>query len=224
MLRMRQFKLGLLALSSPLWLLSPPLQAADKPDFSGTWVLNDELSENPRDKMQEAMGNRRGGGFGGGGRSGGGGMGGGGMRGGMGGGRGGDPGAMSERMRALEEGVKVLKIIHQDPAFNIRYADDRERALFTDGRELVSELDQGLVEATANWKGGQKVVVKGEMLNGGKRSEIFELSEDGQQLLITTSMEGSGRMPKTSFRRVYDLVMDPAVGSADEATDPESVD
>ena len=34
---------------------------SERPDFSGTWELNEELSENPREKMMEARGGRGGG-------------------------------------------------------------------------------------------------------------------------------------------------------------------
>ena len=61
-------------------LLASASLAAEQPDFSGTWKLNQELSENPRDKMMEGMSKGRGG------------MGGGGMAGGMGGGGKGDSG------------------------------------------------------------------------------------------------------------------------------------
>lgn len=35
-------------------------------------------------------------------------------------------------------------------------------------------------------------------------TEIYELSEDGNQLFVTTKLEGDGRRPTISFRRVYD--------------------
>ena len=58
-----------------LCLLSGGILASEeRPDFTGSWVINEELSENPRDKMRQSMGGGRSGGggsgMGGGGRGG----------------------------------------------------------------------------------------------------------------------------------------------------------
>ncbi len=92
------------------------------PDFSGSWQLNEELSEDPRSKMRQRR-ESTGGGLGSG-------------RGGMGRGSGmGDPEAMRDRMRRMEQGSKTLTILHVEPQMTIRTADDRERGLHTDGRK-----------------------------------------------------------------------------------------
>lgn len=137
--------------------------AAERPDFSGDWQLNEELSENPRDKMMEKMGGGRG-------RGGSGGKGGGGMGGGMrgGGGSGGSGGGSREDMQA-------------------RFEDRSERI-------------------KAKWKGSSRVVFKSESANGAEITEIYELNQTGDLLFVTTKMEGEGRRPDISFRRVYDRV------------------
>jgi len=173
--------------------------AAERPDFSGSWKLNEELSENPRDKMMEQMKNRgpAGGLPPGGGDS---------RRGGEGMGSGGRDG-MQERFKAMNERIQSIEIAHQDPQLDLRFADGRERTIYTDGRAIEDDFEGGIFEAKGKWKGGSRVVVKAESTYGGKITETYELSEDGQQLYVTTKMEGDGRRPSITFRRVYDKAL-----------------
>ena len=202
---------------------------AERNDFTGTWQLNEELSENPRDKMREAMSSRggRGGGRGGfGGPGGGGGFGGGrGGFGGPGGGRGGPSDAggnrreeMQQRMRALEESYQLLEINHREPEMLVRYGEERRETIYTDGRAFDRTVGRGeVVEAKAKWKGKERIVVKAE----GERGEVTETWEwvaDAGQLWLTVKVSGSGRMPGFEYRRVYDPV------EADEADDEAMVD
>lgn len=209
-----------------LSLIAPAApNAGPRPDFSGTWKLNEELSDNPRDKIIEAMPERPPGGgrsgFGGsGGRRGrgggrgdgrGGGRGGGDGRGGFGGGRVGGPEGdgyrgerMRDRMRFLIEGGSLLTIEHQDPRLTIRDAMNKERTLFTDGRVARFEFASDLWEAKTKWKKGRKVVLKAKSARGRKLSETIEFSEDDSRLMITIKMSGGGRMPSFEFVRVYD--------------------
>ncbi len=212
-----------------LVIFTSPAQASEsnrseRPCFSGTWQLNEEMSENPRDKMKESMGSRRGGMGGGmgGGRMGGGmgggrgggmgrGMGGGkgGGRGGMGGDRGGDREEMRARMQAIEEGIRRLEIDHEDAVLTIRYDSGAEQAIYTDGRSFEMENPMGeVVEATAKWKKNERVVVKMDTEHGGRITEIYELVPVAHQerLFVTVELPGNGPMPSIEFRRVYDPV------------------
>lgn len=181
-------------------LLAVASLAAEQPDFSGTWKLNPELSENPREKMAESMSKGRGGEGGG---RGGGGMGGG-MRGG-GGGRGGGREGMEERLGEREARIQQIVIDHEDPTFRIRFADDSENVFYTDGR-MTEDLEAGLLEATASWKKGQRIEIERLSPQGGTITEKYELSDDGSQLFVKTKMESTGRMPRLTFERVYDRV------------------
>ena len=167
--------------------------AADRPDFSGTWQLNEELSENPRDQMSKNTGGR------GGGR---GGMRGEGNRGS--GGQGRDPGGMQERLQSMKERIETLEIQHQDPELAIGFGDGTRRILFTDGREMEDNLEAGVFEAKAKWKQASSVVLKAENAVGQKITEIYELDASGQRLEVTTRIEGGDRRPDLSFKRVYD--------------------
>ena len=68
----------------------------------------------------------------------------------------------------------------------------------------TESTDRGeLLEATAKWKGGERIVVKTER-DEGKVTETWEWVPGPGQLWLTTKMEGSGRRPTIEFRRVYD--------------------
>jgi len=163
-------------------LLASASLAAEQPDFSGTWKLNQELSENPREKVMEGMskgGGGRGGGGMAGGRQGGGGMSGGGkgggMRGGGGGrsdegGRGSDREGMQERLSEREERIQQFTIVHEDPSLRFRYADDSENLFYTDGR-ITEDLEAGLLDATASWKKGKRIEIERDSPQGGAVTE-----------------------------------------------------
>lgn len=185
-------------------LLASASLAAEQPDFSGSWKLNPELSENPREKMTEGV--SKGGGGRGGGRTGGGmgeGMGGG-MRGG-GGSRGGDREGMQERFREREQRIQQFTIVHEEPSLQFRYGDGSETVFYTDGR-ITEDLETGLLDATASWKKSKRIEIQRDTPQAGAITEKYELSDDGSQLLVKIKMEGNGRSPKISFQRVYDRV------------------
>ena len=179
---------------------APLLDAAERPDFSGTWRLNEDLSENPREKMREAMeSRRRASGIFDSGR--------GGRRGGRGdGGRGGAMGEGRQGRRAgllFGEGADELTIRHDDPMLSITDASGRKRDFKTDGRTIEIEGERGNVEIRATWKKGERVEITTERERVSKVKETYELAPEGRQLIVTLRMEG-GRMPTFSCRRVYD--------------------
>jgi hypothetical protein len=196
-------------------MLSLPLAAGkEPPDLGGTWTLNERLSEDPREKMREARGGPSGGGMGGGrGR-------GGGMGGGMGGGRempeGMDPEAMKRRMQEAARASRTLMIAHEEPRLTIRFADGRERTLYTDGRKQTRESDFGDLETRAKWKKDGRLKVEATNEQGRKINEIYRCSSGEGRLYVTITMKGDGRMPDVTFDRVYDRAPD---GAPDEALD-----
>lgn len=187
-------------------LLASASLAAEQPDFSGTWKLNPELSENPRDKMTEGVSKGGRGGQGGGTRGGGmeGGKGGGGMRGG-GSGRSGEREGTQERFREREPRIQQFTVVHEEPSLRFRYGDGSETVFYTDGR-ITEDLETGLLDATASWKKSKRIEIQRDTPQAGAITEKYELSDDGSQLLVKTKMEGNGRSPKISFQRVYDRV------------------
>jgi hypothetical protein len=176
----------------------------------GQWTLNADLSEDPREKMQEAMQKlRQGGGMGGGGGMRGGGMGGGGMRGGgtRGGGmgRGGGEGQRPPRP-SMPTLSKELTITHIAPAVAIVDPDGLVRTLQPDGEKYQVEHGDG--EIKTRWKGDRLVVeTKAER---GKRKETWSVSPETGRLTVHLEVEpGGGRMPKIEVDRVYDPVEAP---------------
>ena len=186
--------LGILAL-----LMSIPGEVGaghDVSDFSGTWQLNEDLSEDPRSEMRDRTQSRRGGGMG----RGGGGMGRGG--GGMGRGSGmGDPEAMRDRMRRMEQGSKTLRILHVEPQMTVHTADDREQLIYTDGRKQERTGGVGPVETRGKWKKG-KLVVQDRMETGMTITRTFFYVPQDPHLYVDMEIEGRGSSLR--FQRVYD--------------------
>ena len=117
-------------------------------------------------------------------------------------------------MMALEEGARTLEIIPGNDVTELilRYADGRERLVYTDGREYDDEIDAGRrVRATAKWK-KQKLVIKGKTDAGATTlTQTFKLDDEGR-LHVDTAIDGGGRIPSFDFERVYDP---PAAAFAD---------
>jgi len=180
---------------------APPVRAEvrvdanARPDFSGTWKLNTDLSEDPREKMQEARGTSggRGGGTGGGGRRGGGGS-----------GDGGPDSSSSSRLGEIAA-QRVLTIVHKDPQLVVTDMHGRARTLFTDARKLEEERSEGTAKVQTKWKDRSVVVVT--KVGSRETTETFERAADGAHLFLTTKIDG-GR-GSFSFRRVYDAPLAP---------------
>ena len=211
----------LLPVSVPL-----PARAAVPPDFNGTWQLDEELSDNPMEKMRESRGGNRGGGERGGGPGGGGfggpsggaggagsgGGGGGGFGGSGGGGRGfGGPGgnrsgrrgggssdAARAALRDALRGGKELAFAVDDTTLTLT-RDGAQKRSFTLGEKTKEETDAGTVETKAFWK-GTRLVVRTET---GEQSvvETYSLSEDRELLTVKFDID-SARGP-VRFKRVY---------------------
>jgi len=192
----------------------PNVENSHRQALVGRWTLNADLSEDPREKMQEAMQKRMQGGGGGGmagggmGRSGGGGrgggMGGGGGRGGGmgrggGGGRGGEEGRRPPMMTFFS--ARELTITHIAPAVAIVEPDGLVRTLQPDGEKYQAEHSEG--EVKTRWKGDRLVVeTKTER---GTTKETWIVSPQTGQLTVRLEL-GGGRMPKVEVDRVYDPV------------------
>jgi hypothetical protein len=167
---------------------------AGHPDFSGSWQLNRELSDDPQKKMKEAMGSM-GGAAGAFGRI-------------MGGMRGGG-GKANERMKNSPLMSGLMKIIHNDPELRITTDDESgaSKTIYTDGRlvrDTMQVRDKEVdTETTARWKGDQLVVTT-QMGQGGKRTAIYRLAEDARQLIISLQIENPRLNQPIEMRLVYD--------------------
>ena len=210
-------------LLSLLLVLSTPstVRADERPNFSGTWQLNEELSEDPREKMREQRSRGgfgrggAGGGFGRGGAGGGfgrGGAGGGFGRGGAGGGSGGGQGQGQRQGRGggqgLGQGAERLEIVHDGASFSVTDAAERSRQVEIDGEvQALTSPNGGSIELSGEWKRGDRVELNMQRPERPAITETYELIADGARLYVDVEIESSGRRPALKFRRVYDRVV-----------------
>ena len=192
--------LGLSFLCS-VWLLSASVQ--EDVGFTGVWERNIEQSDDPREKMQEAMedaqmreqSGRRGGG---GGRRGG--TGGGGRPGDRGGGRGGrgEGWARQDLGRVPDE----LTVELRDGEFRV---DDGERLriYYLDGEKHKREMPNGMkLETVAELKGNAVVIE--EKMERGRIDRKFELSPDGGTMVMTLTVKFGRMKDPVVIRTVYE--------------------
>ena len=190
--------------------------APENLDLSGSWALNVELSDNPRDMIPEGgmaggtAGGRpsRGGarpGRGGGQPSGG--MGG---RGGM---RGGAPSEtdqqrMLQTMRIATQAPRRIVVRQQDSTVTIRDGNGRTLMLHTNGEKIRQELENdGQLDIRAQWS-GRALHIEREIHQGGKVVQKFFISEDSTRLHVETELDmGRGGRPRV-FHYVYDSVQE----------------
>lgn len=192
--------LGLSFLCSVV-LLSASVQ--EDVGFTGVWERNIEQSDDPQEKMQEAMedaqmreqSGRRGGG---GGRRGG--TGGGGQPGGRGGGRGGrgEGGGRPDLGRVPDE----LTLELRDGEFRV---DDGERLriYYLDGEKHKREMPNGMKLKTVAELKGNAVVIE-EKMERGRIDRKFELSPDGGTMVATLSVKFGRMKDPVVIRTVYE--------------------
>lgn len=200
--------------------------AAPKPtqtpeDLTGSWQLNEDLSQDARAGRPPGEG-----------RMGGGRRPGGGPRGGGGGGRsgpprGGPPPGGGEDFRrpplppdqivAMAGGSKSLLIQVEGPQLTFSYGGDNRLLLFSDGRKVRKEQEEGeeIVQRT-RWRDEHLEI---ETTAGkAKISEIWVLTNDHKRIFATVEMEMPGGRGKMSFRRVWDRVAEDQTSPAVKTT------
>lgn len=181
------------------------------PDLSGTWQINEDLSQTPQQAMRQAgeegpHGPRGGhGGMGGHGRRGGGGFPGGGGGGeGFPGGPGGGP-PQDGRGHGFEEAAATMTIAWSAPQLTVT-TGEHKRVLWTDDRKVKEQGPAGkTVKVRSRWTDDGSLEVVTKMEDGPTRTEIFEMTHDGRRLFVLIGLEGRGPRP-IQFRRVYDRV------------------
>lgn len=180
------------AQQAPSSSLPPATATSAKPSLSGTWTLNKSLSDDPRQKMQDAMGNSGGEGEGGGG----------GWQGRRGGGGGHGGGMMGEMNQlTITQSGAAVKIVGASGRLLTQTSDNAS----PDSRPSNGQdMDNGphFSPPVAQWQGNQLVsVMEGRR---GKTTRTYELSSDGTQLFVTTKIENERFNGPVTFRQVYD--------------------
>ena len=179
-------------------------RAADNPNLAGSWKLNQDQSDNPREKMREAMGNA--------GQEGQGGGPGGGNRGGRGCGRGGNV-FQNQSQLIIEQTSQSVKVsgasgdlIAQTSA-NSNTNNQGNSAQSSNSDQSNGQRFRGRRRGPqiAQWKDNQLAVGNSGPI-GGKTTRTYSLSPDGKQLYVNTEMQNPRFDQPVTFRLVYDSV------------------
>ena len=184
---------------------TPVVKPQSRPDFSGHWTLDAKASDDPQERIKQAMKQARSGGQG----MRGGGMGGGGM-GGKRQGRGSQEG-MGGRSEmpfddraALVATAKTLDITHEDPVLLIVDENDRHQRLFTDFRGISVSASGGAQPqaAVAGWE-GDVLVVESRMNHGARLVQQYRIDAETGRLMISSAVE-LPNLQEATFHLVYD--------------------
>ena len=151
--------------------------AAGRPDLSGQWQLNRDLSEDAQAKFA-SMG-------GGGGHHG-----------------GGQPGAQGQGMEEIRDRLlnapTRLVVAQDDQKVVLTDADGHVRTLPTNNRKV--QIDGR--DVRTKWQNNR--LISETTIGDAKLVESYERSPDGRQLIVTVGAEMQGE--RMSVRRVYDAL------------------
>lgn len=175
---------------------------AGRPDLAGSWVLNEDESDDLREAIARQGGGGQEGRRGGAGRTGGrrSGDGGSGEERGFRGRRGGGPGGGGAG--GFARAPRTLEITQTDAYVSMATGQGRSTKFFTDGRSEERDFGQGSGELRAFWDHHELVVERqGER---GRFRQTYALSADGRQLFVTVVLEGGPAGGSLKLRRVYD--------------------
>jgi hypothetical protein len=149
-------------------------------DFNGTWKLNQGESDNTKEKIEQAIGKKRG------------------MLGGM----------KQKRISEALENVQVpetLEITQQGSQITITRSDGRARTVYMDGRGQQFKTQKGkTIEMNATQRPGQIVIETRTEGRNGKFIETYALAANGRKLIVTLRVEGERLSEPIVIRRVYD--------------------
>jgi hypothetical protein len=161
--------------------------------IAGRWLVNDELSDNTDDQVEEAIE--------------------------AGGGRGGR-GLFNNREDFYRGGPPehelydrisyddVLSIRFQEPEFRFSYEDGYERVFHTDGRRRRSTAADFYTEGGSDWSFGyfedNALVVEGQPRDGGFTVETYTLMDGGNRLRIEMLIQPNSFREPIELTRIFD--------------------
>jgi hypothetical protein len=153
-------------------------------DFNGTWKLNQAESDNTKEKIEQAIGKKRG------------------MLGGM---------RQKRISEALEnvQAPETLKITQEGSQITITRSEGRARTVYTDGRSQQFKTQKGkTIEMNATQRPGQIVIETRAEGRGGRFTETYALAANGRKLNVTLRVEGERLSQPIVIHRVYDAAGD----------------
>ena len=191
----------------PVWLLvflaclgvtaSVLAQTGIRQGITGQWVINDELSDDTDDQVEEAIE--------------------------AGGGRGGR-GLFNNQEDFYRGGPPehelydrlsyddVLTISYDDPDFVFVYEDDYERVFHTDGRRRRTTAADFYNEGGSDWSFGHweeaSLIVEGRPRDGGFTLETYTLLAGGNRLRIDMTIQPNSFSEPITLMRIYDRAQD----------------
>ncbi len=173
---------------------TPAADTAVRALFAGSWVINDELSDNSDDRVEEAIKadggkiprrwfSKRAEDF---------------YRG----------GPVEQELYDRISYDDVLSIEYVDPEFTFTYADDYKRVFHTDGRRRTTTANSFYSGGAAdfsfgNWDGAT-LRVEARPRDGGFTLETYTLEEDGNRLRVEMVIEPDSFRSAINITRVYD--------------------
>lgn len=170
------------------------LFAAEPTILNGKWKLNEKESDNMRDKFQQAMKEQEGEGAGEGGHH---------HR------QMGAPGFGQGHREMHGEASNVFQppdsmtITYQAPELKITDSTGKERKYFTDGRKTEEEVRSRKMTFTSRWE-DDSLIVESQGPDGGKISQTYYLSPEGNKLYIKLRMQPMMLDRSITVVRVYD--------------------
>ncbi len=177
----------------------------EKPDLSGTWVLNEALSDDPREQIKAAMKKGRGSMGGKGGRGHGKGKGRSGMgRGGEGQNAEGQGSALKKFMNTMLL-AETLELTHEEPSLIIITDGGNQRRVYTDNRgSRISANSAGRQKVvTAGWERGI-LFIEITSNNEPRLIQKYKLNTEPRQLWVSTTVQQSNSKSPIVIHRVYD--------------------
>lgn len=187
---------------------------SDNSVWGGVWERNPDESDDPREKIQEALGGQMGRGGGERGRPGGSGFGGGGRRQPGMGGRGGARRGGSEKMETMRETMKeamqaaqTLEISLSETEFRIVDGSDNVRIYYLDGEKHKRQTPGGVDLETVAQKRGDQIIIE-EKAESAKFTRTFALAQDGSVMVVTVRLEHDRFKQPVVIRSVYELLRD----------------
>lgn len=176
-------------------LAQPAIAGDDYSAFNGTWVINEELSDDTDKQVEKAIKDA-----------------------------GGKPGKTRKKGKGRYKGGppeqalydhisydEILYFHYQAPEFRLRYEEGFERVFHSDGRRRSASASgkdrrERVDFAFASWSGADKLYVESRPRDGGRTSEVYTLqrTENGvEQLKVELKLRPLLFSGPLYIRRVY---------------------